>query len=46
LLQLPPEKCAENACANEPNPPRVTLPEPASDEAPDDDELLDAELPP
>jgi hypothetical protein len=44
-LQLPLEKWAENACANEPKPPRVTLPEPDS-EAVLDDELLDAELPP
>ena len=31
--QLPPEK----ACANEPKPPRVTPPEPASDDPPDEE---------
>ena len=34
--QPPPEKCAEKARANEPKPPRLTLPEPASD-MPDDE---------
>src|SRR5260370_18602874 len=33
VRQPPTEK--PNACANDPNPPRVTPPEPASDEAPD-----------
>jgi hypothetical protein len=32
--QPPPEKCDVNACANPPNPPRVTPPEPESDEVP------------
>jgi hypothetical protein len=43
--QPPPEKCAAKARANEPNPPRVTPPEPDS-EAVLDDELLDEESPP
>ena len=33
--QPPREKCDANACANPPKPPRVTPPEPASDEVPD-----------
>jgi len=32
-----PEKCAANALANPPNPPRVTWPEPDSLEEPEDD---------
>ena len=43
LRQPPPEN--PNACANEPNPPRVTPPDAESDEAPDD-ERLDEESPP
>ena len=36
--QPPPEKCDVKACANEPKPPRVTLPEPELDgEVPDAD---------
>jgi hypothetical protein len=36
--QPPPEKCDVKACANDPKPPRVTLPEPELDgEVPDDD---------
>jgi hypothetical protein len=35
----PPEKCAANACANEPKPPRVTPPERDSDEVPDAERL-------
>jgi hypothetical protein len=42
--QPPPEKCEANACANPPNPPRVTPPEPASDEVPDDERLEEASL--
>ena len=34
--QPPPEKCDVNAWANEPKPPRVTWPEPESDDVPDD----------
>ena len=33
--QPPPEKCAVNARANEPKPPRVTPPDPVSDEVPE-----------
>jgi len=40
--QPPPEKCDENACAYEPNPPRDTPPEPESDDVPD--EWLDEEV--
>jgi hypothetical protein len=43
LRQPPREKCDATDRANEPNPPRVTPPEPDSVL---DDELLDAELPP
>ena len=32
--QPPPEKCDVNACANPPNPPRVTPPDPESDAVP------------
>jgi hypothetical protein len=42
--QPPPEKCDVNACANEPKPPRVTPPEPESEEVPDD-AWLDEESP-
>jgi len=38
-IQPPPEKCDVKACANEPKPPRVTPPEPESDEAPDEEWL-------
>ena len=41
--QPPTEKCAANDRANEPNPPRVTPPEPDSEAVPDDEEL-DEEL--
>ncbi len=34
--QPPPEKCAVNACANEPKPPRVTPPDAESDDVADD----------
>jgi hypothetical protein len=44
VRQPPPEKCAANARANEPKPPRVTPAEPASDEVPDG-ERLDEESP-
>jgi hypothetical protein len=53
--QPPPEKCDANACANEPNPPRVTLldvtlpepdPEGVLDEEPLDEDPPEAELPP
>jgi len=43
-LQPPPEKCDANACANPPKPPRVTPPEPASDEVPDDERFEEASL--
>ena len=33
-----------NACANEPNPPRVTPPEPESDAAPDEEWLDESPL--
>lgn len=36
MRQPPPEKCAEKAWANEPNPPRVTPPEPESEDVPDE----------
>jgi hypothetical protein len=36
VRQPPPEKCAEKARANEPNPPRVTPLEPASEDVPDE----------
>jgi len=39
--QPPPEKCDVNARANDPKPPRVTPPEPESDEVPDADRLDD-----
>ena len=42
--QPPPEKCDANACANAPNPPRVTPPEPGSDEVPDDEWLDEVSL--
>src|SRR6266403_589068 len=42
--QPPPEKCDVNARANEPKPPRVTPPEPESDEVPDADRLDDESL--
>jgi len=42
--QPPPEKCDVNACANEPNPPRVTPPEPESDEVPDEEWLDESPL--
>jgi len=42
--QPPPEKCDENACAKEPNPPRVTPPEPESDDVPDDEWLEEVSL--
>jgi hypothetical protein len=45
VRQPPPEKSEVNARANEPNPPRVTLPEPESDEL-IDDERFDEESPP
>jgi hypothetical protein len=35
--QPPPEKCEVNACANEPNPPRVTPLELESDDVPDEE---------
>jgi hypothetical protein len=44
VRQPPPEKCAANARANEPKPPRVTPPELESDEVPDG-ERLDEESP-
>src|ERR1700690_2167107 len=43
--QPPPEKCAANARANPPNPPRVTSPEPDSPEVPED-ERFDVASPP
>jgi hypothetical protein len=43
--QPPTEKCEANDRANEPNPPRVTPPEPESEAVPDD-EPLDEESPP
>jgi hypothetical protein len=42
--QPPPEKCDVNACANEPNPPRVTPPEPESDDVPDEEWLDESPL--
>jgi hypothetical protein len=42
--QPPPEKCDVNACANEPNPPRVTPPEPESDAAPEEEWLAESPL--
>jgi hypothetical protein len=36
-LQLPLEKCPENARANDPKPPRITPPEPESEDAPDEE---------
>ena len=42
--QPPPEKCDVNACANEPKPPRVTPPEPESDDVPDDEWLDESPL--
>ena len=47
--QPPPEKCDVNARANEPKPPRVTPPEPESDEVPgaerfDEESLLNKPL--
>lgn len=39
------EKCPEKACANEPNPPRVTPPEPESEDVPDDAWLDEEESP-
>ena len=39
--QPPPEKCNAKACANEPKPPRVTPPEPESDDVPDAEWLED-----
>jgi hypothetical protein len=42
VYSQPPEKCAPNACANPPNPPRVTPPEPDSAEVPDDERLDEA----
>lgn len=43
--QPPPEKCDVNECANEPNPPRVTLPAPESEEMPERDRLDEESLP-
>lgn len=43
--QPPPEKCDVNACANEPKPPRVTPPEPESDDEVAEGERLDDESP-
>jgi hypothetical protein len=43
--QLPLEKCTENARANEPKPPRVTLPEPESEAVPDDVRLAEVSPP-
>ena len=37
VRQPPPEKCAVKARANEPKPPRVTLPEPESEAVADDE---------
>ena len=46
LHQPPPEKCDVKACANDPKPPRVTLPELELDgDAPDTD-LFAEESPP
>lgn len=45
-LQPPPEKCAANPRAKEPNPPRVASPEPDSPDVPDDDERFDEASPP
>ena len=42
-IQPPPEKCDVKACANDPKPPRVTVPEPGGD-VPDAD-LFAAESP-
>jgi hypothetical protein len=42
--QPPPEKCDVNACANEPNPPRVTPLEPESDDVPDEEWLDESPL--
>lgn len=36
VCQLPMEKCPEKARANEPKPPRVTPPEPESEDVPDE----------
>jgi hypothetical protein len=36
MYQLPIEKCAEKACANEPKPPRVAPLDPESDDVPDE----------
>jgi hypothetical protein len=41
--QLPTEKCAEKACANDPKPPRVTPLEPESEAVPDEAWLEDEE---
>jgi hypothetical protein len=40
MCQLPPEK----PCANEPKPPRVTPPEPESDDVPDEEWLEESLL--
>src|SRR6267142_1769940 len=42
--QPPPEKCDVNACANEPNPPRVTPLDPESDDVPDEEWLDESPL--
>ena len=42
--QPPPEKCDVNACANEPNPPRVTPLELESDDVPDEEWLDESPL--
>ena len=43
-FQLPDEKCPEKARANEPKPPRVTLPDRESEDAPGDERLDDESL--
>jgi hypothetical protein len=43
--QPPTEKCEANDRANEPNPPRVTPPEPVSEAVPDDEGLDEESLP-
>jgi hypothetical protein len=43
--QPPPEKCDVKACANDPKPPRVTLPEPEPDGDVPDTDLFALESP-
>jgi hypothetical protein len=44
-IQPPPEKCTLMACANEPKPPRVTVPELELDGEVPDADLFDEESP-